>query len=636
MKNNKNGKILNVLLGVIALFVIIFIISWIVSRGNKTNYNDVFQTNLQTMQEEAKKHFANELPKEIGDTTLISLDEMYDLDLVDELKYGDTSCDESLSYISITKVNATEYKVKSNLVCGSKADSVTEKIKSNTVIDDEDGNIIIDEDKDDVDLEVKPENNSGTSTDGKQEDTTVNCFGPVCTFNQIETTCQTTYEYEYVKRNVSCPKGYNYISGTCIKEIISSAEPTPNYTNEKVVIEDALVNKGSSYNRYTDPIITGGETTYYCKEGKLIDGKCYIYTNKLTNTTTSCPSGYTKDGNACYKYADLIKEGSSSCPSGYTPKNNACYKYTDLVTSSSTSYSCPNGYTKTGSGSNTKCLKVVNAVKKYTEWGNPSKTYSTSTKENTYTDTYEKKVLIGENTIGVTKVYTYAIYKRSSYYYCSQGTLSGTKCNIYSNPTTSTSTSTSCPSGYSKSGNTCYIKKDMIYSENSYCPSGYTQQGSSNICYIKKDLTVSTSKYCPSGYQDNGTNCYKTSNVSSSTTEKIYSCPNGYNSKGTGANIECFKTYYNDDTYYCENAKATLKGTKCYTKIDKEYIGSVCPNGYKKSGNTCTKTTTETTNPIWSNSEYIYSSNTSLEGYQKTGVAKFVTTCTRIEDKIYK
>mgnify|MGYP003302686122 CR=1 FL=1 len=45
----------------------------------------------------------------------------------------------------------------------------------------------------------------------------VNCFGPVCSFEQIETTCQTTYEYEYVKRNVSCPAGYEYISGTNIR-----------------------------------------------------------------------------------------------------------------------------------------------------------------------------------------------------------------------------------------------------------------------------------------------------------------------------------------------------------------------------------------------------------------------------------
>ena len=113
-RNNKNGKILNVLLGIIALFIIIFIIAWVVNKGaNSSNYDAEFKTNLEAMHETAKEYFADELPREIGDTTLISLDEMYDLELSDKLSYGKTDCDETLSYISITKINSSEYKVKS-------------------------------------------------------------------------------------------------------------------------------------------------------------------------------------------------------------------------------------------------------------------------------------------------------------------------------------------------------------------------------------------------------------------------------------------------------------------------------------------------------------------------------------------
>ena len=33
----------------------------------------------------------------------------------------------------ITKINATEYKVKTNLICGTKVDNITEKITRNTI-----------------------------------------------------------------------------------------------------------------------------------------------------------------------------------------------------------------------------------------------------------------------------------------------------------------------------------------------------------------------------------------------------------------------------------------------------------------------------------------------------------------------
>lgn len=585
-RSNKNRKILNILLGVIALFVIIFIISWIVSKGtNKNNYNEVFKTNLETMQEEAKKYFANELPSEIGDTSRLSLDEMYATDLIDILTYGDVACDTELSYISITKVNETEYKVKSNLVCGNKSDSITEKIKATTKVDDENGNTIIDDEQENVDLEV--ETNKNETTD---KNDTVNCIGPVCSFTQIETTCQTTYEYEYVKRNVSCPDGYTYQNGICVREKVLTTNATPNYSDEKVIIIDAKINKGTSYNRYTDAIVSGGDKYSYCKTGDMKNGLCYEYTNKVTNTSTSCPDGYEK-------------------------KNNACYKYADLNTSSTTTYSCPSGYDEIGSGANMKCRKIVNANASYTKWSNPSGTYSSYNEEKTYEYELEKKVLVGKIAIpGTNKtVYTYAIYNRSIKYTCNEGEKVDSKCHIYTDVIKNTNSTSSCPNGYDRSGDTCYKKADLITTTSYTCPNGYNKEGA-------------------------GANlkCYKTSSVSTGTTEKTYSCPAGYNKEGSGANLKCYKTYYNSDTYYCENEKATLKGTSCYLTIPSQYTGSTCPDGYDISGNRCIKTTTETTSPVWSNSQFIYSSATTLPGYQKTGVAKFVTTCTPVEEIHYK
>ncbi|MBE6155427.1 MAG: hypothetical protein E7164_01570 [Firmicutes bacterium] len=730
-KNNKNGKILNILLGIIALFVIIFIIAWVVNKGSNTaDYNAEFKTNLETVHENAKEYFANELPEEIGDTTLISLDEVYELELSNPIFYGKTACDETLSYVSITKINATEYKVKTNLVCGDKKDNIVEKIETNTIVDDENGNVIIDENKDKVDLEVTPSEDENGNNNDK-----VNCIGPVCTFTQIETTCNTTYEYEYVKRNVRCESGI-YVNGSCISEKTETIEAIPNYSEEKVIISDARVNAGVSYKRYTDPIITGGESYSYCSEGTLINGYCYSYADKIISLSSSCPIGYTKVGNTCYAYADIISVGNSSCPTGYTAKNNACYKYADLITenksscpsgyhesfgscykftdqttettsscpagytksgnycykyadlitNTTTTYSCPNGYTKTGSGANTQCLKTVSPVKLYTEWGNPDTIYETQEKENEYTYELTMKKQTGSVTImGVTS-YTYAIYSRTAYYHCSQGTLNGNKCHVYTNATKDTTSSSTCPSGYTKSGNTCYMKTNvttsssttcptgytksgntcymktslntttnsycptgytrsgntcymktnMIYSSDSYCPYGYIRQGNSNFCYKTTNVISNSNSTCPDGYTNNGTNCYKKEVANTATTPKTYSCPEGYNASGSQESLQCFKTYYSSDTYYCEDANATLKDGKCYVTIPSEYTGNTCPEGYTMTNNACTKTVTTSTSPIWSNAEYLYSSAATLDGYQRTGVAKFVTKCTPVKEIHYK
>ena len=54
MKNNKSGKILNVLLGIIAFFAIVVIVFWLISKNNNTNNVSEFKDNLTKMQETAK------------------------------------------------------------------------------------------------------------------------------------------------------------------------------------------------------------------------------------------------------------------------------------------------------------------------------------------------------------------------------------------------------------------------------------------------------------------------------------------------------------------------------------------------------------------------------------------------------
>ena len=357
-------------------------------------------------------------------------------------------------------------------------------------------------------------------------------------------------------------------NGKCIKTLTSSTAPNAGYTTSRVEITDAKVNVGGSYNEYTLPIIT------------------------TTPGSTTCQNGTLKN-NLCYEYAEQIVNTTSSCPEGYTEKNGACYKYANATAHTSTTYSCSSG-TLDGN----KCY--TSAKESYTAWGNPVNTYTTSTKESTYTYTLSKKVLVGTTTRNGTKYYTYSIYKRSKKYSCSSGTLSGSKC--YKNASAHTTTSYSCPSGYTKDGSTCYIKKNKI----------------------------STTTYsCPSGYTKDGNKCYKTSKPNTTNGTTTYTCPAGYKTEGSGINTKCYKTITSADTYYCENSNATLVGNKCHLTITENVGGNTCNPGYtySASDNKCYKTSTESTNLLWKNTEYVYSTQSSLPGYIKTGVATFETVC---------
>ena len=489
-KSNKNSRLINILVGVIAFLIIVFLIVFLVNRsnGNKTASNEQqFSDNLSTLHQTAKEFFAGQLPEDVGGSLQTSLNELIEMGAIDELKYGNITCDGEESYISITKTSEDEYRVKSNLVCGDKSDNTIEKIKSSTTVKDEDGNTIVDEDKDKVDLEVEknPTNNSdnsnsNASTTGGSGNSTVYCKDFNCTVEEIPTTCTVTYEYEYVKRIVSCPNGYNISGSTCVMESSNAIAPTPVYSDPSTVIESAKLNPGESYKVYVDPIRDVTDGHYYCKTGTLQGTKCIINANKQVNYQTKCPTGYNKVGNYCYKYANKTGGSSTSyCPAGYTDDGTKCYIRTALNTNTTTS--CPSGYTQSGnycfkyadkitntttscpagtSPSGNKCVKTISAIKSYTAWGNPVRTYSSKTKESVYTYELEKKVEKGCTTIGKSTTCNYSIYQRKPIYTCSQGTLSGTKCLVYSDPIT-TSTTPTCPSGYIDNGSNCYVSQPV-------------------------------------------------------------------------------------------------------------------------------------------------------------------------------
>ena len=178
----------------------------------------------------------------------------------------------------------------------------------------------------------------------------------------------------------------------------------------------------------------------------------------------------------------------------------------------------------------TKTRTIINAGETLSKW-------STSNND---------KALIND---GYKYTGTYKVV--STTYSCPSGyTLSGDKC-------TKTITTYSCPSGYTASGDNC-IKKTTTY----VCPSGYTASGD-------KCTKTITTYVCPSGYTASGDKCVK------NTIE--YVCPSDYSKLGD----KCIKT---NIVYSCPSGY-TRSGDKCQQTVSANH----CPSGYTKSGETCTK-----------------------------------------------
>lgn len=88
-------------------------------------YNQIFANNVYSMKEAAIGYYTNErLPKSVGDTERMTLDEMYEKHLLLKLTDKDGNyCDGNKSYVSITKYDE-EFQLKVNLSCGEEEDYV--------------------------------------------------------------------------------------------------------------------------------------------------------------------------------------------------------------------------------------------------------------------------------------------------------------------------------------------------------------------------------------------------------------------------------------------------------------------------------------------------------------------------------
>ncbi len=88
-------------------------------------YDEIFANNVARMKDAAIGYFTNErMPKKLGETKKLTLQEMYDLHLVLKMKDKEGNpCDTKKSYVEMTKYDE-EYRLKVNLSCGDQEDYI--------------------------------------------------------------------------------------------------------------------------------------------------------------------------------------------------------------------------------------------------------------------------------------------------------------------------------------------------------------------------------------------------------------------------------------------------------------------------------------------------------------------------------
>ncbi len=133
IENNQNNgmKVRDFLVRAILAVLFLLILIWVLpSRINKKDgleglRSAIFRNNIREMKDTALMYYTKDrLPKNIGDKSKITLEEMINKKLILSLldKEG-KACDSKSSYVEIVK-HEKEYVLKINLKCGSEEDYI--------------------------------------------------------------------------------------------------------------------------------------------------------------------------------------------------------------------------------------------------------------------------------------------------------------------------------------------------------------------------------------------------------------------------------------------------------------------------------------------------------------------------------
>ena len=234
MEENRRFSWTDLFIKVILIVIFVLFTVWLLSLSNKGLSNsldvltdNIFAQNIEKMKEVGKEYFTIErLPEKIGEIETLTLKEMYEKNLILEVKdKNGNACNAKDSYVSIEKME-NEYQMKVNLECGKEKDYIIVIMGCYNYCDTD-----ICEKKDDVkEVEYEYKKTTGgkwtdygnwsewskvsvTNTDYRQVETKK--VNEEYTYNEVIT--NTLYE-EY---DITCPSGYSLNSDKtkCYKAI---------------------------------------------------------------------------------------------------------------------------------------------------------------------------------------------------------------------------------------------------------------------------------------------------------------------------------------------------------------------------------------------------------------------------------
>ena len=626
MEENRRFSLTNLFIKIILVVVFILFTVWLLSLSTKglsnsldVLTNNIFSQNIEKMKEVGKEYFTLErLPEKVGEIKTLTLDDMYDKNLILELtdKNGN-ACSAKNSYVSVEKFD-NEYQMKVYLECGEESDYIIVIMGCYDYCKTD----ICEFDKEQVstkqvEYEYKKVTNGSWTDYGSWSDwSKVSVTGT--DYRQVETK-EVSEDYSYDKTitdvvyenfEATCPTGYRKTEdGTgCYKNVTNYDYQNPVC---KTLSGYELLGRDGFTCTYSKVVTSTKTENAICPSGYTKSGNDCVKTTTSTKTeTASCPSGYTKSGNSCVKTTTSTKTETANCPSGYTKSGNSCVKTTTVAptcpTVSGYTKTSQNGFTcnysKTTTSTETPECPIVSGFTKTSQNG-----FTCNYKANTYTLS-AKPVDTGDCYDVLPSSTSKYFYKQTSStpkYVCLDGASSCAihtyiTYDVYEKNYSTTTKTANCPSGYTKSGNSCVKTTTSTKTETASCLSGYTKSGNSCVkattdapvcptvsgytktsqngftCNYSKTTTSTEAPKCPtvSGYTKTSQNGF-TCNYSKTTTSKKDSvCPakDGYTLVGRSG-------------FTCNYSKTT-------TNIKTQ--DAVCNTGYTKVGNSCLKTTTST------------------------------------------
>ncbi len=628
MEESRGFTIKDLLIRLILIIVFVFLLIWLFPMPDlKPLNNQIFADNVDRMKDVAKSYYTIErLPSNINDSKKMTLKEMLDKKLILPLMDSNGEyCSEEDSYVEITKME-NEYVIKVYLSCSDKQDYIITHFGCYDICTNECKV-----------LETTTYNYtpSRTTTVGTSRKTTTQRPVTTTTTTKRITTSKTPkiYEYEFVKNVCTdvfdkyvCPVDYDLIGDSCIKKGSKTITVDAREDVKDVVSTDTKPAK---------PVITNEEEKF--------DATCEV--KELTSTVDANPSSVTVDKIHTTKNVKVTADKINS----YDVKGA-------VVTTVYADYIAVQNYD----------IKTADLLETGYKWEYSSTITSNDPGKGKITDT-EKIILVNSwtelacDTCSTTQVvYEYWKYvkKPITEYSCSRFSgytlYDGNKCRKY------LGTSKKCPSGYKDSGSSCYKEgalscskygKDYKLNESAKtctkttttysCPAGTSPTSEKEYC--TKQVT---GMYCPEGttelnanqcskveytcpadtkyvkYTQVGNKCIKKSQV------KVCSCPEG--STQTEDKLHCvknneIKTYTCEDypDYKLMNTNQCVKEVHSQVKVygcddDTYTLNEETKKCVKTVEVTDTKKAEKTYKPLCKK-EYIWSTNTSLDGWTYTG-----------------